>query len=506
MSRSDADGERNGLSSELLSDDKPPGTFESTDHTQIGQHENDQRLLESEARFRAAINAIEGVLWTNSADGRMVGEQRAWAKLTGQSFDDYQDYGWAQAVHPDDAQPTIDAWNASVATRTPFNFEHRVRCHDGEWRRFAIRAIPVLDDEGRIREWVGIHTDITLATAQRAQLARNAETFESLVRNNPFGIYVVGPDFRLLQISDGAQKVFSTIDNAVGRDFAEIMRMLWTEPFASEAIARFRTTLATGEPYINRDTIEQRADIEAVEAYDWRIERIALPDGSEGVVCYFYDFSERMKLEEDLRQAVANKDLLAREIEHRVQNSLAIVAGLLTLQRAAASTDAIKDALATASGRVLAIGRVHRQLYKGENVGVVEFGHYLRQLCTDIEQTMGHSKLSFDVQTEAVNIPVDTAVPLGIIANELLTNACKHCNPEPDACSITVILKVQTDGLTLTVSNTGRGVSADFTPHRNSGLGLQVIDALVRQIDGKIAYPQPSGEARFDVSVSGCSL
>lgn len=475
-------------------------SFRPTREDNAAPSDHEQRLRESEARFNAAIDAIQGVLWTNSADGRMIGEQPGWAKLTGQSFDAYQGFGWAQAVHPDDAQPTIDAWNVAVANRTPFQFEHRVKRHDGEWRHFAIRAIPTLDDHGGIREWVGVHTDITRATSQRLQLARNAETFQSLVRNNPFGIYVVGSDFRLMQISEGATKVFSTIDNAIGRDFSQILRLIWTEPFASEAIERFRTTLATGEPYINRDTIERRADIDAVEAYDWRIERIALPDGSDGVVCYFYDFSERVKLEDELRQAITTKDLLAKEIEHRVQNSLAIVAGLLTMQRTAASSAPIKDALATASGRVLAVGRVHRQLYRGDNVGIVEFGQYLRQLCADIEATMGHSKLSFDVRTNPVDIPVDTAVPLGIIANELLTNACKYMDPEREAC-VNVVLTVQDDGLRLTVANTGPGMPADFKPHDGAGLGLQVINALTSQLNGKIVHPEPSGEARFEISV-----
>ena len=464
------------------------------------RHSSDQRLRESEARFRGAIDAIKGVLWTNDADGRMTGEQPGWAKLTGQSFLDYQGYGWSNAVYPDDAQPTIEAWKAAVAARAPFKFEHRVKRHDGEWRRFDINAIPVLDDQGRIREWVGVHNDITQATEARLQLARNAASFEALLRNNPFGICVVDGSFRLLHISEGANSVFSSLENPIGRDFAEILHLIWTEPFASDAIARFRKTLATGEPYVSRSTIQQRADIGVVEAYDWRIDRITLPDGKDGVVCYFYDFSERMKLEDALRQALDDKDLLAREIEHRVQNSLSIVASLLRMQSSSASNIDTKDALEAASLRVLAIGRVHRQLYKGQNVGVVEFGQYLRQLCQDIEQTLGRGNLSFDLETDAIHIPVDTAVPLGVISNELLTNACKYGDPATDQ-RVMVNLDAQASGLTLTITNTGPGMPADFSPTAKSGLGLQVIEALVRQIGGTVVYPSAGSEARFEISI-----
>ena len=120
-------------------------------------------LKHSNDRFGAAMQAI-GVMWTNNADGRMAGAQPGWAGLTGQSEAEYQDIGWATAVHPDDAQPTIDAWNDAVTERRAFAFEHRVRRRDGAWGRFAIRAVPVIEPGGALREWVGVHIDITEAT------------------------------------------------------------------------------------------------------------------------------------------------------------------------------------------------------------------------------------------------------------------------------------------------------------------------------------------------------
>lgn len=118
-------------------------------------------LRESEARFRAAVSAVSSLIWTNNARGEMEGEQPGWGGFTGQGPEEYQGYGWARAVHPEDAQPTIDAWNRAVAEKRLFEFEHRLRRKDGEWRLCSIRAVPVFDEEGGIREWVGVHTDIT---------------------------------------------------------------------------------------------------------------------------------------------------------------------------------------------------------------------------------------------------------------------------------------------------------------------------------------------------------
>jgi PAS domain S-box-containing protein len=127
------------------------------------------KLLESEERFRAAVDAVHGVLWTNTAEGEMRGEQPGWATLTGQRFEDYQGFGWATAVHPEDAQPTIDAWLDAIRERRSFIFEHRVFRPDGQWRNFSIRAIPLFDANHNIRQWIGVHTDIT--EQRQAELA-----------------------------------------------------------------------------------------------------------------------------------------------------------------------------------------------------------------------------------------------------------------------------------------------------------------------------------------------
>ena len=140
-------------------------------------------LLTSNGRFQAAVRAVHGVLWTNSPEGRMVGEQPGWAQLTGQSEAEYQGYGWADAVHPEDRQPSIDAWNEAVAQRKTFVWEHRVRRHDATWRSFAIRAVPILDQEGIIREWVGMHTDITEQRETENALRRHTVDLEQQIRH-----------------------------------------------------------------------------------------------------------------------------------------------------------------------------------------------------------------------------------------------------------------------------------------------------------------------------------
>ena len=145
-------------------------------------------LQASERRFRAAVDAVQGVLWTNNAAGEMEGEQPGWSALTGQTSREYLGYGWAEAVHPEDAQPTVLAWNEAVAGRHAFKFEHRVRRHDGQWRRFSICAIPIVDDAGEIREWVGVHTDVTEQRLAEAALRESEARLRAVIDAAPVGL------------------------------------------------------------------------------------------------------------------------------------------------------------------------------------------------------------------------------------------------------------------------------------------------------------------------------
>ena len=123
---------------------------------------------------------------------------------------------------------------------------------------------------------------------------------------------MVDSEFRLVHVSAGAQKVFSNVRPLLGRDFAEVLRIVWPDPFATQAISLFRRTLETGEPYHAPSTVERRNDTAEVESYDWKIERVAMPNATWAVVCHFYDLSERQRYEAELKQSEERFQLAAR--------------------------------------------------------------------------------------------------------------------------------------------------------------------------------------------------
>jgi signal transduction histidine kinase len=134
-------------------------------------------------------------------------------------------------------------------------------------------------------------------------LRRNAEAFAALVEQAPLGIYTVDSKFRIRNVSAGAMPAFRNVEPLIGRDFGEVMRILWPESFASEAIRIFRHTLETGEPYLSPGLTEMRHDIGAIESYEWQINRVTLADGQYGVVCYYFDTTRLQQAHQAVRES-----------------------------------------------------------------------------------------------------------------------------------------------------------------------------------------------------------
>ncbi len=141
------------------------------------RREAERRLHRSEERYRALVTATSLMVWTTDPDGLVVEDSPTWRAFTGQSFGQWRGRGWLDALHPDDRERAAAAWGRAVGGRTAYAVEYRVRRHDGEYRWTAVRGVPVLNDDGGVREWVGTNTDITdLKRAEEAAAERSRIT------------------------------------------------------------------------------------------------------------------------------------------------------------------------------------------------------------------------------------------------------------------------------------------------------------------------------------------
>ena len=292
-----------------------------------------QQLRESEERYRFIVeNTSDGIWWIQLTKPMPISlpeeEQIDWyydhavirqcnlgmARMYG--YDSIEDVVGLpmRVVMPHENPVNLELSRQFIRSRYRLvDAESREVARDGRELVFLNNMVGIIEDGYLKGEW-GTNRDITERKRAEEALQRNEKMFSTLVDAAPFGVYFIDSEFRLRAINKGSEAVFSGIEPLIGRDFAEVLRLIWQEPFATEAIERFRHTLRTGESFLSPPIIEPRANIDEIQAYDWQIHRITLADGTFGVVCYFYDLSEQKRMEATVRASEALYRTIARSI------------------------------------------------------------------------------------------------------------------------------------------------------------------------------------------------
>ena len=178
------------------------------------------------------------------------------------------------------------------------------------------------------RKWCRVSvSDITALKQADDILRRNEVLFSALIQQAPMGVYVVDDQLRLQQVNAKARPVFSKVHPMLGRDLAEIMNILWPAKTAAEVMVHFRNTLNTGQPYVSPAFTERRRDIGVKESYEWQLQRITLPAGRHGVVCFFSNITARKRTEATERRVAvlaASNQKLEAEIVRRMAGEKAL--------------------------------------------------------------------------------------------------------------------------------------------------------------------------------------
>jgi PAS domain S-box-containing protein len=228
----------------------------------------------------------------------------------------------------------------------------------------------------------------------------------------------------------------------------------------------------------------------------WTASRLQDEDGSvQGIVCVATNISDRKAAEQQLRASLREKEVLLKEVHHRVKNNLQIVSSLLNLQAQAAPTDEVARALRESQSRILSMSLIHEQLYRSDNLASIDFADYVRELTTHLARSVGAAAraIAVRVEVESVAVPIDLAVPCGMIVNELVTNAMEHAFPEGRAGEIRVGFRALDDRRELTVCDNGVGLTQSDDDAASGELGLKVVRALTQQIGGTLHMERDGG-------------
>jgi PAS domain S-box-containing protein len=287
-------------------------------------------------------------------------------------------------------------------------------------------------------------------------------------------------DYTILELNSSLQRMLGVGPEAVGTKLGD------SPGDWKDWLALCERVLKTGEPAgfeIFTGSVDLWHEIRVTRVTETRMAQL------------FFDITERKRAE--LRQAE-----LFDELNHRVNNNLSLVSSILRIKARETDNDVARDQLLRADARVMSIAQVHRALRRGAREGAVEFGAYLEDLCRSVgESLVDDQRIEIKVEADSISVPIDAAIPLGMVVNELVTNAVKYAFASPDGGVIDVRLGHEANWLLLSVSDNGRGLPADHENRPGGGLGMKLVKSLVGQVKGELLVRGPPGTT-FEIKLA----
>lgn len=206
---------------------------------------------------------------------------------------------------------------------------------------------------------------------------------------------------------------------------------------------------------------------------------------------------ERERNERSLKSALERQQFLVKEMNHRVKNSLTIVASLLQMQARDVDGKETMNQFEEASRRVTAIARAHERLYRNNNIESMDLGTYVKEVCQDMETSVAHCTIHVAAEREFY-VKVDNAISVALIVVELITNCAKYGYPNGTSGKIWVAIEHKGAGdILISVRDEGVGLPADFDPNKSRGLGMRIVNAFANQLNTKLAFTRHSPGSEF---------
>jgi len=335
----------------------------------------------------------------------------------------------------------------------------------------------------------------------RRALDESEQRFRQLVENAPVVIYTA-------EITPEGDLAFSTLNPAfeklTGWSPDEWYGKTVTALIESDdqpAISEMHQTVLQGQSH---GFCEVNLRSRGGEAIPCEITNTPLMKGGSaiGVIGIIHDVAAHKRLEEQMRASILEREALLREIHHRVKNNLQIVSSILNLQASRCRDEQSKLVFQEAQNRVRSMALIHEKLYRSPNLAQVNLGEYLQHLVEEIARVFRNyaPRVRVTVNHSDVTLDMDRAISCGLIVTELVTNAYKHAFPSNQSGQIEVSLCDDESGsVVLQIADTGRGLPEDAYLNKGDSLGLQLVDVLVRQLNGHLEVHRQGG-SRFVIT------
>ena len=462
--------------------------------TELKQAED--RLKESERSFRSLFENSTVGIYRTSPDGRILLANPTLIRMLG--YDGFAELA-ARNLEKDGFEPGYPR----KLFMERLEKEEEIRGLEAAWTkkdgsiifvRESARAIR--DESGKILYFEGTVEDITEKREAELKLAAQRELLQTVIDSAEDIIFILDKDHRILLFNRAAEELFKV-------SAAEIMGKSMAELYPAEnwpsARDRFDRALR-GE--IVRDDVHLdfrgRKMILSVTEVPLRNEAGEI----YGLCGIARDVSRRVELERELESSLQEKEALLREIHHRVKNNMQIISSLLNLQACHVQNPVLTAILRDCQNRIRSMAIIHEHLYKSTNLSRIDFADYLNRLLLHLYNVHRQSQARIELETELqpLEMEIGSAIPLGMLASELISNSFKHAFPDGRSGRVRIILQsIPPSGFRLEISDDGVGLPDDFSVERTMTFGLQLVGLLRDQIGARLEVDRTSG-TRFVIT------
>ena len=451
-------------------------------------------LQESEERFRTLYENSTVGLYRTTPDGRILLANPTMLRILG--FDSVEELS-KRNLETDGFEPNYprSVFKKRIAA------DGVIRGLEAAWQRKdgttvyvreSARAIP--NANGTIRFYEGTVEDITDRKRAELEVQASEVKYRRLFENSLDGIFQSTPEGRFIAVNPAMIRMFGYDSE---HEFLQLnTRDLYVDPGDRDGIIR---SIENQGEIRHRQVLYRRKNGPTFHALlNASVVRDSAerPSHFEGILT---DVSDLTSSQAALQTALAEKETLLKETHHRVKNNMQVISSLLNLQARYLKDPESIEVFKDSQQRIRSMALIHEKLYQSENLARVDFGNYIRQLAAALVGSHQKQPGQVAIRTEIESIEFDlkTSIPLGLIINELVSNALKHAFPDGRTGAITIGLRRTAEGFLLTVGDTGVGIPGETEIHHAKSMGFQLVSLLTRQLDGRFERgPGPGTEIR----------
>ncbi len=456
-----------------------------------------KKNAERDAHYRAITEYTYDSEYWYDTKGNLIYQSPSAERITGYPAEVFlegeQDF-YLKMIHPDDREGYINRFHKKTKeTNEPITHRYRITTKQGEVRWMESISQKVYDDSGVYLGIRGTTRDITERKRFQQALEESEREYRTIVSHANSAIIKYNMDGTITFINRFGEELFGyPAEEIVGKRGIETINKPRNQNEYAETKAFLKKLIENPEDYANNINQNTKKDGTRI----WVAWTNAPLYDNEGrltsIICIGTDTTEKIRDEKTIKQNLEEKEILLREIHHRVKNNLQIISSMIRLQHSTINSEEDLDIFITCENRITSMALIHDHLYQSDTIARIEAADYIPSLCEAIFDSYNANarKLKMDFYIDPISIDIDTAVPCGLIITELVSNSIKHGFPLNTTGKIEVRLSDSDAETVLEVRDNGKGMDpAAFQSAgtgNNRSLGLKLVDALVSQLKGSI--------------------